>query len=121
MANQQRVSAEHAAATKRMNGLTAIDPTGKLDLGNGNTMSAYQEQMDLVKTNLATYNKARKDLDALKNTLDASEKVLSKKSSAMLTGIGSKFTKDSSEYEQAGGVRESDRKKPVPKAKAPKA
>ena len=121
MATQQRESAELAAATKRMNGLTAIDPTGKLDLGNGHTMKSYQDQMNEVKTNLDTYNKTRKDLDALKNTLDASEKALSKKSSAMLTGVGSKFTKDSSEYEQAGGVRESDRKKPVPKAKTAKA
>jgi len=120
MATQQRESAEHAAAIKRMNGLKAIDPTGKLDLGNGNTIASYQDQMDVVNTNLETYNKARKALDALKNTLDASEKMLGKKSSAMLTGVGQKFTKDSNEYEQAGGVRESDRKKPVPKVKVPK-
>ena len=120
MASIQRESAELAAAIKRMNGLTAIDPTGKLDLGNGHTMKSYQDQMDEVRTNLDTYNKTRKDLDALKNTLDASEKTLAKKSSAMLTGVGAKFTKDSSEYEQAGGVRESDRKKPVRAAKTTK-
>ncbi|MCI1185893.1 hypothetical protein MON38_00565 [Hymenobacter sp. DH14] len=120
MATQQRESAEHADATKRMNGLKAIDSTGQLDLGNGHTIASYQDQMDTVKTNLDNYNKARKELDALKNTLDASEEVLRKKSSAMLTGVGQKFTKDSSEYEQAGGVRESDRKKPTPKAKTTK-
>ena len=38
----------------------------------------------------------------------------------MLTGVGQKFTKDSNEYEQAGGVRERDRRKPVQKAKAAK-
>ena len=121
MATQQRVSAELAAAIERMNGLTAIDPTNQLDLGNGHTIKSYQDQMAVVKTNLETYNKTLKDLDALRNTLDASEKALAKKSSAMLTGVGSKFTKDSSEYEQAGGVRESDRKKPVKKDKAAKA
>lgn len=82
MASIQRESAEPTAATKRMNGLKAIDPTGKLDLGNGHTVESYQDQMNTVDTNLSAYNKARKALDALKNTLDASEKVLAKKSSA---------------------------------------
>ncbi len=117
MATIQRESAELAAATKRMNGLTAIDPTGKLDLGNGHTMKSYQDQMGMVQANLEAYNKARKELDALKNTLDASEKVLGKKSSAILAAVGLKFTKDSSEYEQVGGVRDSDRKKAVRKPK----
>lgn len=121
MAIQIRESAELTAAVQRMTGLTAIDPTKQLDLGNGNSMKSYQDQMDSVRANLDNYNKARKDLIALKNTLDASEKVLTKKSSIMLTGVGQKYTKDSTEYEQAGGVRESDRKKPVQKAKAPKA
>lgn len=103
-----------------MNGLKAVDPTGKLDLDNGHTIVSYQEQMELVDTNLENYNKARKELDALKNTLDASKKALAKKSSAMLTGVGQKFTKNSNEYEQAGGVRERDRRKPVQKAKAAK-
>lgn len=36
----------------------------------------------------------------------------------MLAGIGARFGKDSSEYEQAGGVRKSDRKFPPRKTKA---
>lgn len=118
MASVQRESAELQAATKRMNGLKAIDSTGQLDLGNGHTIEAYQGQLDEVKANLDAYNKARKELDALKNQLDDSEKALSKKSSMMLTGIGLKYTKDSSEYEQCGGIRASDRKKPVRKLAA---
>ena len=118
MASIQRESAELAAATKRMNGLTAIDPTGKLDLGNGYTIKSYQDQMNEVKAHLDTYNKTRKELDALKNTLDASEKQLSAKSSAILTAVGLKYTKDSSEYEQCGGIRSSERKKPVRAVKA---
>jgi hypothetical protein len=119
MATIQRESAALQAATKRMNGLRAIDPTGALDLGNGYTIAAYQAEMDQVKTKLDSYNKARKELDALKNQLDMAEKVLSTKSSAMLTAVGLKYTKDSNEYEQCGGVRASDRKKPVRKTAAP--
>ena len=121
MASIQRESAELAAATKRMNGLTAIDPTTKLDLGNGHTMKSYQDQMDTVKSNLDGYNKARKELDGLKNTLDASEKQLATKSSAILTAVGLKYTKESNEYEQCGGVRSSERKKAVRKAAPAKA
>jgi hypothetical protein len=116
MATIQRESADWQAATKRMNGLRAIDPSGALDLGNGYTTAAYQAEMDLVKAKLDSYNKARKELDALKNQLDMAEKALSQKSSAMLTAVGLKYTKDSNEYEQCGGVRASDRKKPVRKA-----
>jgi hypothetical protein len=35
----------------------------------------------------------------------------------MLAGVGSKYGKDSSEYEQAGGTRTSERKPPVRKPK----
>lgn len=119
---KQRESAPLAAAVQRMNGLAAIDPSGKLDLGNGHTIKSYQDQMDDVKTRLGTYNKTRKSLDALKNQLDAAERLLTKKTSAMLTGVGQKYTLDSDEYEQCGGVRESERKKGGPKPKAaPKA
>jgi hypothetical protein len=118
MATIQRESADLQAATKRMNGLRAIDPSGALDLGNGYTIAAYQAEMDLVKAKLDSYNKARKELDALKNQLDMAEKVLSQKSSAMLTAVGLKYTKESNEYEQCGGVRASERKKPVRKAAA---
>lgn len=118
MATIQRESAELAAATKRLNGLNAIDPTGQLDLGNGHTIKSYQDQMAAVKANLDTYNQARKSLDDLKNQLDASEKQLAQKSSAILTAVGLKYTKDSTEYEQVGGVRASDRKRAVRKAVA---
>lgn len=117
MAFKQRESAQLAAATKRMNGLKAIDPTGALDLGNGHTIASFQSEMDTVTDNLKTYNEGLKALDPFKNKLDASEKVLGKKASDMLTAVGQRYTKDSSQYEQAGGVRESERKKPVRKPK----
>lgn len=117
MATIQRESADLQAATKRMNGLKAIDPTGQLDLGNGHTMVSYQAEMDGMKTKLDSYNKARKELDAFKNQLDTAEKVLAQKSSAILTAVGLKYTKESNEYEQCGGIRASERKKPVRKSK----
>ena len=118
MAFTQRESAQLTKATKRLTGLKAIDPTGQLDLGNGHTIPSYQDEINAVQTSLDTYNEARKTLDGLKNELDAAEKALRKKSSAMLTAVGLKFTTDSIQYEQVGGVRTSERKRSPRKAKA---
>lgn len=118
MASIQRESTELAAATKRLNGLNAIDPSGKLDLGNGHSIKSYQDQIAEVQASLDGYNQARKTLDALKNQLDNAEKQLAQKSSAMFTAVGLKYTKDSTEYEQVGGVRASERKRAARKVKA---
>jgi hypothetical protein len=37
----------------------------------------------------------------------------------MLAGVGSKYGKDSNEYEKAGGTRTSERKPPLRKKKPP--
>ena len=58
-------------------------------------------------------------LDGQLNDLTDGEKALADLSERMLGGVASKFGKNSSEYEMAGGVRKSDRKRPVRKAKAP--
>ncbi len=47
---------------------------------------------------------------------DNLEKELKDWNGRMLAGVGSEFGKDSPEYEAAGGVRKSERKKPARKA-----
>ena len=61
---------------------------------------------------LETHNTALAAVDKTGNTLKAEEKALSKLSSKMLTGVGLRFGLDSDAYEQAGGTRESERRKP---------
>jgi hypothetical protein len=56
---------------------------------------------------------------AVGNELEASERGLKDKSGRMLNGVPAKYWKDSSEYELAGGVRSSERKKPVRKQPPP--
>src|SRR6185503_4965799 len=53
------------------------------------------------------------------NALLAAEKALGDLSERMLAGVAARFGKNSSYYEQAGGVRMSERKRPVRKPKAP--
>ena len=49
---------------------------------------------------------------------NAKEKKLSEMCTKVLSGAVSEFGDDSDEYEQLGGTRKSDRKKPVRKPKA---
>lgn len=121
MAFKKRDSQDLTDANQRAAGLLAIDPTGALDLGNGNTQAAYAAQIAKTTEALKNHNTALSVVDKTGNTLKAEEKKLRKLSSAMLTAIGQRFTLDSDEYEQAGGTRESERKKPGRAAQAPKA
>ncbi|MBO2008905.1 hypothetical protein [Hymenobacter negativus] len=116
MAYKARESAPIAKAQLRVDGLAAIDP--KLDLGE--TISVV-EGTTLVKSaaqTLSDYNKALKTADDLLNKLNGQEKALGAWSSKALSGVKFRYGPDSSEYEMAGGVRQSERKKPVRKPKA---
>lgn len=63
------------------------------------------------------YNTALSKLDGLLNDLKNEEKKLQTLSGEMLAAVGVKYSKDSSEYEKAGGVRTSERKRTARKPK----
>lgn len=115
MARQKRTSASATFAQGRANSLASIDPN--LDLANGLTLAAYQQKIADVKTQNETYNTELSKVDGLLNVLETNEKVLDDLSTRMLSAVGNKYGKDSTEYEQAGGTRTSERKPPVRKAK----
>ena len=113
MAFKKRESKSLTAAQKRSDGLTAIDSAGALDLGNGDTHAAYKAQIKAVADAMEAHNTNLALADKSSNHLKAEERKLARLSSKMLTGVKQKFGEDSSEYEQAGGVRESERKKRI--------
>jgi DNA-binding ferritin-like protein len=115
MAYKTRESDSIAQAAKRLTGLKAIDPTAQLELGNGYSIPNYIEAIATVQKQVDAYNEGVKKLNGLKNATDAAEKKLDKYTSGMLTAVGQKYNKDSTEYEQAGGTRESARAHRVPK------
>ena len=96
-------------ANTRLASLKGIDPN--LDLGNGLTAAEYEGQIQQVKGQLDSYNSKLSSLDGDLNKLEAAEDALNDLSDRMLAGVGVKFTRDSDEYEEAGGVRKSDRKR----------
>ena len=101
-------------AVVRQSSMKSIDP--KLDLGNGITLENYGLQIVKVQSVMGTYNTTLSTLDDLLNKFKDEVSKLKDWNERMLAGVGSAYGKNSSEYEKAGGVRKSERKKPVRKA-----
>ena len=116
MARTKKNSKVIESAKVRLASVKSIDPN--LDLGNGITVAKYETKTDETDSSLETYNTTLSLLDEQKNTFEVNEKDLNDYNERFLLGVGSKFGKDSMEYEKAGGTRKSERKKPS-KAKNP--
>lgn len=112
MARQKkRQSPQVTKAKTRVAALTSID--AELDLGEGLTLKAYKEALQDTEGRLDGYNTALSQVDGAFNALRSAEKKLADLSERMLTGVASRYGKDSDEYEKAGGVRKSEHKRPV--------
>lgn len=99
--------------TTRLAALKSIDPT--LDLANNITVPNYEAQIDLTRNKLALYNTTLSTLDDQYNECIAQIEVLKDWNERVLTGVATKFGKNSSQYEMAGGVKKTERKKPKTK------
>jgi hypothetical protein len=106
MARRKRLSPVYDAAITRKAALASIDD--KLDLGNDLTLTNYQTVIDDVKTALDQYNTMLSSVDIKLNELQAKEKLLQSMNERMLAGVAAKYSKDSNEYEQAGGTKKSE-------------
>ncbi len=111
MARRKRTSPVLDKARTRATALSSID--AKLDLGKELTLDAYTAAIKQAEDKLAAYNALLSKVDASLNDVQAAEKGPAALSDRMLGGVGSKYGKDSNEYEKAGGVRKSERKRPV--------
>lgn len=99
----------------RLAAVKSIEAT--LDLGNGITVANYETQVNLLTTKLATYNTALSKIDDFYNECIDQIVVIRDWNDRILTGVATKYSKNSSEYEMAGGVRKKERKKATPKPK----
>jgi hypothetical protein len=104
-------------AATRINGIRAFAPT--LDLGSGLTLAAFEDAIGNARAKLEDYNQTIATLDEKANQVIAAEKTVSELSARMLAGIGARFGKDSNQYEQAGGVRQSERRRAPRKSSTP--
>jgi len=104
---------DYTKAQSRLAALTSIDP--KLDLGNGLTLPGYRQVYQDFRDSLDKYNTVLSTVDDLYNNALSKLDVLKDHNERMLAGIASKYGKNSSQYEQAGGVRKSEHKSTVAK------
>jgi hypothetical protein len=119
---EKQKSAFIAKAESRLNGMQLIDTNHSAVINYGIetqplTVKEYEEKIQAVEAKRSEYNKMLKTADELSNAYEALEEELNAMSRKILAGALSKFGADSDEYEQVGGTRTSDRKKPVRKTK----
>lgn len=88
-----------------------------LNLGDGLTLENYMLQLEMLRSQLATYNESLSFVDRALSTVQDTEKEIRELSERMLIAVAAKYGKNSYEYEMAGGIRKSERKRPVRKAK----
>jgi hypothetical protein len=113
---RKRLSAKLGKAEVRAASMGSIG--SKLDLGNGLTLEMYWEAINGLRAKQQEYNMLLSKVDNLYNELLADERALGEMSDHMLSGVKVKFGRDSVEYEMAGGVRRSERKRPQRKVVA---
>ena len=100
----------------RLAAVKSIDTA--LDLGNNINVANYETQVNLLSTKLSTYNTALSTIDDLYNDCIAQIAVIKDWNERILTGVATKYGKNSSQYEMAGGKKKSERKKNTPKPKS---
>jgi uncharacterized protein YukE len=113
MARSKKTVTHYDVAVTRLSAVKSID--AKLDLGNGINVEVYERQINDLRDKLNAYNTMLSQVDAQLNEINELDKVLRDYSERMLAGIASKYGKNSNEYEQAGGKKKSERKRPSKK------
>lgn len=101
----------------RLSSVKSINPA--LDLGDDLTVANYETQVTKTKDAVDFYNTTLSTIDDLYNASLAQIEILKDWNERILNGVAAKFGTNSSQYEMAGGVRKSERKKPkrTPKEK----
>jgi len=99
--------------TTRLSAVKSIDAT--LDLGNGITIPNYEAEIKALATKVDVYNTTLSTIDDLYNECIAQIEVLKDWNERVLTGVATKYGKNSSQYEMAGGKKKSERRRPSSK------
>lgn len=100
-------------ADQKIAGMKAIEPALALD--NGVSVAEGERLRGNVQAKIDEYNTMLAQLDGKLNEINAENKILRAFNKKVLPAVGLRYGTDSDEYEKAGGVRDSERKKPVRK------
>ena len=110
MSRRKKINSHYDEAIARSAAMKSISAT--LDLGNGLTLETYENAIKDLRDKLNEYNTHLSLIDELRNNVLESEKSLKDLSDRMLSGVASKFGRNSEEYEKAGGTKKSNRVQP---------
>lgn len=113
MARAKRSSAVLEMARRRLAGLKSITPAP--DYGPNLKLSDYEQEINELNADLDSYNQFLSTVDQMLNALKVKERQLREKNKRMLAATGAHYGPDSSEYEQAGGTRDSESQSPSKK------
>ena len=111
MARKKRTSKVLETARHRLAGLKQITP--KPELGTKITAEIFETAVNGLTEELDAYNGELAQLDERTNRLDARERDLADLSQRVAAAVKGQYGPDSNEYEQVGGTRRSDRKRPT--------
>ena len=111
MALKKRTSKILDDADMRANGMQSINPA--LSLGSSLTLANFKQLIADGRAKLDDYNQTLATADQKANEVAAAEQAVREYSGRMLAGVAATFGKDSSEYEQSGGTRTSERRRPT--------
>ncbi|MEH2119278.1 hypothetical protein [Nostoc sp.] len=111
MSRPKRGSKVLDKAQRRIAALKSISTT--LDLGNGVTIDSFAAVIKTTQDKLEAYNSSLSTVDLTQGALELAEKSLMELTEHMLLSVAARYGKNSDEYKMAGGVRRSDRKRPV--------
>lgn len=114
MARQKRKSIVLEAAQQRLAGIKSITPPP--NFGPTLLVTDYEQEINNLSAKIDAYNGLLASIDNLQNEIEADEKHLRTTSMRMLAATEAHYGPDSSEYEQAGGTRQSERKRSTKKA-----
>lgn len=113
MGRLRRTSKALERAVTRSSNLKAIDPA--LDFGNNLNITKFDAGIEELRAALDEYNQTLATIDELNEKVSRLEKSISDTNARMLTGVATRWGKDSTQYEQAGGVRTSERRRATKK------
>jgi hypothetical protein len=106
MARQKRTSPVLRKAERRAAGVKSLKID--LDFGNSRSLASFLEAIEEMREKQDAYNQLLSSVDTAYVEMLEFEKTLADLTDHMLLDIASRFGRNSSEYEAAGGVRKSE-------------
>jgi hypothetical protein len=101
MTLQTRGSAAINKAQRRLASLKSIDEN--LDLGHGLTIDVYAQMIETVRSAIEAHNTLVSKIDESRRNVTVLERELADLSTRMLSGVSTKYGRNSNEYRKAGG------------------